>query len=744
MDQDLSPSQYNQYNVRLGVWTNKSRGPVLGATLTVSKQDANLLISFMAFFIGYVGTRFWRVICIVLHRLYSTSKPMDAVYHQRQAILRNASSASSALSLFLRASLAWRRAKARCFVRILPGLVSAVCCLCAFVVAGGFSGRILTAIGDEVLLDGANCSTIKFARSELAIYLTWQIETLSAAINYAFNCYSSGITSSTLACNTYVVDKLPTAVMGFKAPCPFQGNICRSNTSNLLLDTGFIDSNDHLGLNFDPENRILFRKVLQCAPLITEGHDASYKIPGFNYTQYDYGNGFVRDLNYTRTELNYTYEVRDWESQYKEDYNKLATLTKSFILRSIYADVINRTHSPSTQFIPAPNLRRTDADMCLVFLSGNGVVFSDATHDNWYRGNVPCHKLLDEGNKRTFQYCPEDAASPIACLEQFQVCNGNVSRCGPLASFENAWREAAEAFDSRSGAFVNEAASRLTWFMLLIDSYPTRLFKLISSAGSDSLLSRHNLANGVQRRLLKNQWQLDVIFWWSTSLAVTQATFVEASRGIIDPSLARLREFPSNGAQKEMCMSQKITSTAHDSFSLFGVLFTFIAGFLIIITSYILEPLFAYLYRKSRYREYSHLEWTANGTLQLQRLAHEGQGLQDWAKCDEEVPITDPMVYLASLDISDLDHPRLCYPGPSNRSDQGSEQHAFDVSSGGSNNVSNTFDEERINMNYSQQQNPPAQSLYAYSANQDSEGEIEDMEHEEIELWGPLQTHRIS
>jgi hypothetical protein len=90
-----------KYGVYLGMWTNWSRGRVLGATLTLSREDGNYLLSFTAFFIGFVSTRFWRIMCFILHNLFSTSTPRDALYHQQQAILRNSYSADSGLLVFV-------------------------------------------------------------------------------------------------------------------------------------------------------------------------------------------------------------------------------------------------------------------------------------------------------------------------------------------------------------------------------------------------------------------------------------------------------------------------------------------------------------------------------------------------------------------------------------------------------------------------------------------------------------------
>lgn len=74
-----------QHGVHLGTWVNWSRGGrILGATLTLESRYGLLLLSFTATFVGFVASRFWRIITLMLHRVYSTPEPRDALHHQRQ------------------------------------------------------------------------------------------------------------------------------------------------------------------------------------------------------------------------------------------------------------------------------------------------------------------------------------------------------------------------------------------------------------------------------------------------------------------------------------------------------------------------------------------------------------------------------------------------------------------------------------------------------------------------------------
>ena len=110
-------------------------------------------------------------------------------------------------------------------------------------------------------------------------------------------------------------------------------------------------------------------------------------------------------------------------------------------------------------------------------------------------------------------------------------------------------------------------------------------------------------------------------------------------------------------------MEQKIRSTEHSNFSVFGLVVTFLIGGFIIVLNWSIEWIYIKLlwHLRSRFNlsQYSRMEWTLNGTLQLQRLAHEQLGFGTWRSCDGEVPMPDPDEKLATVDWSDIEHPRL-------------------------------------------------------------------------------------
>lgn len=212
-------------------------------------------------------------------------------------------------------------------MRILPTLLTAAICLCGFTVAGGFSSSISSGIGNEVLLNGTNCAAIMLDSSDpnsAHVIQPYLSQLANSAANYAQQCYSPDALGI-FDCTHFVKDRLH-GNMDVQAACPFRNNsICRSNSSNLRLDTGYIDLNGDLGVNASPDNNILFREVFHCAPLETQGYTEPVKGPHNNFTAYNYG---------TTTLTDYTYLVESLDVQYnKQDGNAFFASAATFVLR---------------------------------------------------------------------------------------------------------------------------------------------------------------------------------------------------------------------------------------------------------------------------------------------------------------------------------------------------------------------------------------------------------------------------
>lgn len=203
----------------------------------------------------------------------------------------------------------WRHDSQQLLARTLPALALSGLCFCLFTVAAGLSSSISSGVGNEVLLDGHGCGVVYTGSStpETVSSLHGYVsQTINNAVNYAQECYSSNATGN-FDCTNFIKDHLP-GTMDDQAGCPFQEGMCRSNQSNLFLDSGYLDSREHFGLNTPGDQRILFRTTMHCAPVNTEGFSENVSTPVKNYTQYFYG-PYVENVNFT-------WQIEDMNAQY--------------------------------------------------------------------------------------------------------------------------------------------------------------------------------------------------------------------------------------------------------------------------------------------------------------------------------------------------------------------------------------------------------------------------------------------
>jgi hypothetical protein len=264
----------------IGVWTNWSQGKIQGATITLTQRNGGFLIAFLALFVTLTGTCFWMIVAFTMHQIMSRESAQDAIYHQRQAILRNSESGAIGCWKLLGMFWAWRRhQKVSIMKRISAPLLLGLTVLLGFSVAGVFSSKVATERGGEVLVDGSACGlfvggvlggTGKVTPKEWGELIGYTTQRLQSSLNYALMCYKNN--SATQNCRTFVRPNLP--LRSTQAiPCPFPGQdeICRNSSGGIRFDSGLINSHSDLGINAAPQDRFLYRSVKECAPIRNEG-----------------------------------------------------------------------------------------------------------------------------------------------------------------------------------------------------------------------------------------------------------------------------------------------------------------------------------------------------------------------------------------------------------------------------------------------------------------------------------------
>lgn len=649
--------------VHIGCWTNWSNGRITGATLTLTHLGGAFLTAFLALFVAFTGTSFWRLAAFGIHQTLSSDQPQDALYHQVQALLRNSENGSSALKTLIRISAAWRSQEYRPLYRLAPLIGFASVNVMGFAAAGLFSSRIGSALGNEVLLSGSACGTPynsinKTLQDVMTIWNVYENQQITSHTNYAQRCYSNA--GGIEGCSPFVKSRLPTST-SMNASCPFRGNICRYTKQNIKLDTGYLDTHFDMGLNTPPGMRIQLRVVNHCAPLVTDGYTESYEFSDDRiYSRYMYG-GAKSDDTDKKASVNYTYQYEQ-RSVPQLAFENFTSAFPDYSLRTPTAFSFNGSlYAEVSTFFPLEELHDGDSDTVLFFLSTNGILFIGEVDDPWFSAHQPFHhsetSIFATGKEQFF--LSDEPAAVLGCKMQYQVCDvqapsaQNCSNWGGLFDLD----PSQAPYRNKPGK-ANRQEEVLSWIFGSLYSFDA----IVDLLKSSSLLAKSNTRTFYQTALPANQWQLEVQNWHNIMLAMLQGGLVNSAIGPNDERmLEKFWRRPDSEVTRSLCKNQKIKSTAYSNFSILGLVIVFAFGSLIIILDLTLESIIVFVEGRRGTLKYSRLEWFTNDVLETQRLAHEELGLGTWEGCAgvSVVPVTRKGDLLAVLDISDPEHPRL-------------------------------------------------------------------------------------
>lgn len=531
--QTTSDTVYTVYN---GAWINWTHGRVLGLTLTLNRRQGDLLIAFTALFVTIVGTSFWRIACFLIHSLYSSEGAQDGLYHQRQAILRNSANGTSGLIRLVQVLLAWRKNASKPVKRILPLIAFAVLSVYGFGAASGFSSRVSTGIGNEVLISSANCAApvaiSNNVTEQLEIYWPYTTRQMSSYSNYAQQCYND---SEDGKCDTFVTKSLDVQITR-NATCPFSKEMCKSQDQNIYFDTGLLDTHDDLGFNMPSDQRFQYRRTTHCAPLVSEGYKApsNYTAPDTNfdtaYMKYYYGPK-TSDTNETAT---YKYPLLN--NQQAAD-RKTLSAAADYSIGSVEAWGLNGSIAGHSTFAPIAPLLRPDADTAIVFLSSNDIGYWGTSADPWYGASrlggyfyVPAAGAdsLGLGAVRQAYYYGDEPASALGCVARAQWCNprmGTAARCTPLSGYLD--------LNANVDGIVRDGAERrlLDWYRWAVLRDAETLAAVPAALGVASLPSRFGLNYGMRARVAEGQWMRDVEQWHAVSMTALQGRAVDTAAG---------------------------------------------------------------------------------------------------------------------------------------------------------------------------------------------------------------------
>jgi hypothetical protein len=232
------------------------------------------------------GEHLWATVRYIIHQINASAESQDDTYHQIQLILRNTEAESSFIWSLIKMGTAHKYARFDAYRISFVLILLAAAHGAGLWFAGGISSRFI-ASSNEVEFRPTRCGWMKeppltnlsddaiFEEANALVVMARYSYRRSAA--YSRSCYLQAGGNST-ACGTYVKPTFPYTI-DTDAPCPFVDKICQG--SAMTVDTGFLRSDQHLGINTRPADAIWARKVITCVPLEGEKYtDGWMPFPG--------------------------------------------------------------------------------------------------------------------------------------------------------------------------------------------------------------------------------------------------------------------------------------------------------------------------------------------------------------------------------------------------------------------------------------------------------------------------------
>lgn len=288
-------------SVFVGVWKNHSSGVL---TLTLRDREAGILSASLVLFVNFVASQAWNIVKFILHQIRAGD--IHNQYQQfQQLILRNTTTYVQALWLTAQLAWGWRRRIGP--VAALKG--SLLLLTVSFVLLAGWSAAQLflslvwTAAGDQFLVASDVCGWVIPRTDTMAagaqVWFSHYKNRLETASTYQAECYGSRPLGAS-ECRKLPVPRINW--IAADADCPFADHdLCIStNSTPISMDSGYINSNAHLGANAAFADTIEYRKVATCSPIRPD-------FVVYNSTErmyhYYYGRNFALNTPHTFTYL---------------------------------------------------------------------------------------------------------------------------------------------------------------------------------------------------------------------------------------------------------------------------------------------------------------------------------------------------------------------------------------------------------------------------------------------------------
>ncbi|KAF8253313.1 hypothetical protein K440DRAFT_642285 [Wilcoxina mikolae CBS 423.85] len=382
----------------------------------MAKTSRIAFTSIIAIVVTLTGTRSWKIVRYTVHQSRPHHIPRDAMIREQETNLRVAESDMGTLLQMCGILWRWRhfgelsrddilkRSRRSTWTVLLLALAHTVLFLSLGILIPIF---VSSQNGYPVVLANSNYCTMWVENTGHA---KLELASNRAARSYYQNCYSTDL--SLMECNYLVKQKI--ALKQRDEKCPFQPQACMNGMNATSFDTGPLRAG-FFGVNSAWGNTMSFRRKTTCVPL--------------NQTLYTYNLSY--DGIDTLSIYNFSTVTRDNAGDWSRNRNLFSIMPSNhwatiFSQRGYLIDTCGNSVLDHQNI--HPSLARPDADLTILLIQKDAVVFDETIDDPLFSAHNP----ITFGNHSGEPYqgfTSDTKVGMIACLDQIEVCNTAAGIC---------------------------------------------------------------------------------------------------------------------------------------------------------------------------------------------------------------------------------------------------------------------------------------------------------------------------
>lgn len=453
-----------------------------------------------------------------------------------------------------------------------------------------------------------------------------KVEDIHLASTMAAACQkNSSVTSD---CVSYAPKEIEWTTT-IKNACPFDTKICYQNKT-VRFDSGLLDTTTELGINAQKPDRVLYRNVVECAPLMRDGYisDDWHDIngtrlrpgnvdgnilntqPGEKWIEWYYGPGELLGLNSTFIYSDREPTVHMFGSQ----------------LWSLAATQARTQRVDQSGFTPIRELNRTDADINLLFLRQEmGLQYSKPVNDPWFQANTPTtreYATETGGYKNVTIYSPEFPISVMGCTHQYQFCDpstGSSPTCTDLDGWYPVWKQVATLFTREK---QKSTLKRLAQVLGTVNNFAGIAITITGSVLQINKYGYYQLA-----AMKDDYWTRELGHMFGTLMKAIQIRNYRYTSGYSSPLNIKPVITPPAANETWMCDAQLVRREDYQSLSVLGLAIICSFGALIILINLTLDSFVGWYQKRYNKRVYATREWELLQAEVLQQKLYRAHGV---------------------------------------------------------------------------------------------------------------------